>query len=47
MPFIDPFQEVLTDAAAHARGYLRSIYEWHVGVQQEAVDDRDRIQSLS
>jgi glutamate/tyrosine decarboxylase-like PLP-dependent enzyme len=34
----DPFQEVLTEAAARARHYLRAIRDRRVGVPQEALD---------
>jgi glutamate/tyrosine decarboxylase-like PLP-dependent enzyme len=35
----NPFQEVLTDAAARAHHYLQTIRERHVGVPQEALDN--------
>ncbi len=34
----DPFQEILTEAAASAHRYLQTIRERHVGVQQEALN---------
>jgi hypothetical protein len=34
----DPFHEVLTEAAARALHYLRTIRERRVGVPQEALD---------
>jgi glutamate/tyrosine decarboxylase-like PLP-dependent enzyme len=34
----DPFQELLTEAAARGRRYLQTIRERHVGVPQEALD---------
>src|SRR5260370_29855446 len=36
--FTDPFQEILTEAAARARHYLQTIRKRHVGVPQEALD---------
>lgn len=35
----DPFQEILTEAAARAHHYLQTIRERHVGVLQEALDN--------
>ena len=43
MPSTNPFQEVLTDAAARAQHYLRSIHHRHVGVRQEALDDLQKL----
>jgi hypothetical protein len=43
MPFTDPFQEVLTDAAASAQRYLQSIHERHVGVPPEALDNLPKL----
>jgi glutamate/tyrosine decarboxylase-like PLP-dependent enzyme len=37
MSSTNPFQEVLTDAAARGQRYLQSIHERHVGVPQEAL----------
>src|SRR4029453_2843388 len=34
----DPYEEVLTAAAARACNYLRTIRERHVGVQQDALE---------
>jgi glutamate/tyrosine decarboxylase-like PLP-dependent enzyme len=34
----DPYEEVLTDAAARARNYVRTIRERYVGVAQEALE---------
>lgn len=34
----DPYQEILTEAAARAYRYLQTIRERHVGVTQEAID---------
>src|SRR4030095_1889742 len=34
----DPYEEVLTDAGARARNYLRTIRERYVGVPQEALE---------
>src|SRR5260370_38602564 len=43
MPSTNPFQEGLTDGAARAQHYLRSIHYRHVGVRQEALDDLPKL----